>query len=629
MLKVNDKCKKAIDAYFDGLEAIEKMKYDLPGQKEAASAKFAKDTLTEPRWVDKIAEFVVNSYISAFGTLAVNAMSALVKAPLLVSERFITGFLPGSPTGKGEAAAMAKGFFEGMGEGVALWKAGWAEGRSLDTPVNTDYIRAAIGTSEDSTEFAQKFGKTVRLPTRASAAIDEFSKAIFRRMEMNAQSARVANAIPESQLPPGVTREQLYNDLRIKGGLNTREWREVVRENWKRAPDSLINDLVDFTTKNTFQAELGKIGNTMLRLRAEHPELVFVAPFIKTPINILKDSLSYTPVGVFMKQFKDDPSAGRARVLLGSGLAAMTAYEVLNGNLTGSYPKDPAKRASLQAANIPEYSVKIGDTWYSYARVEPLATVLGVYSDFVESIQETWGQPVNKTTTEKIEKTAIDAVLAITQNLTSKTFLEGLTGILQAAHDPERYGGSFINGFAGLVVPAFVAQFARLPDPYQRDVRSFADAVVNRVPGLREDLPIRSDILGAPMPNPSYGLGALGLANRPAEQTPLQQEIARTNFDLAPVSKKLKGVELTPEQYAEYSQLAGERVNTVLENVINSPVYQQSSEPRQKYILELLATRARTQASNIMTSRLLPDPEYRQQYIKARREARGLEVEEE
>ena len=628
MLKVQDNCKKAIDAYFDGLDDLDKLKYTIPGEKEVAVARFTKNTLSEPRFRDKVAEFVVNSYISAFGTLAVNAMSAFVKAPLLIAERFITGFMPGSPVSKKEAGAMLRGFFEGMSEGVTMWKAGWAEGRSLDTKANTDYIQAAIGTSSDSTKAAKIAGEVIRTPTRASAAIDEFSKAIFRRMQINAMSARIAGEIPEDQLAKGLSRQDLYNELRIKGGLGNREWRDVVRQNWTRAPESLIDDLVNFTTTNTFQAELGKIGNTMLRLRAEHPELVFVAPFIKTPINILKDALSYTPAGVFMKQFKQDPQAGMARVVLGSSLAAMTAHQIVEGNITGSYPKDPAQRASMQAANIPEYSVKIGDTWYSYARVEPLATVLGVYSDFFEDIRDTWGKPNNKDTTEKIQKSAVDAVLAITQNLTSKTFLEGITGVLQAAHDPERYGGSFINSFAGLVVPAAIAQFARAPDPYQREVRSFGDALQTRIPGLREDLPVRSDILGAPLRNPAYGLGVLGLSSRSADQSPLQQELQATGFDLRPVDKKLRGVELTPEQYAQYSELAGKRVSDMLNNTINSPLYQSSTPARKKYLLELMAKRGRSQAARMMTGTMLQDPTFRQEFIKAKAEAKGLELDE-
>ncbi len=139
-----------------------------------------------------------------------------------------------------------------------------------------------------------------------------------------------------------------------------------------------------FAERGNAYRELGEIGNMMLRAKAKVPELVFVAPFIKTPINILKDALSYTPASLFMKSFKGRRDEAAARVLIGTGLGLMAGKAVIDQNLTGSYPKDPGRREAMIAAKIPEYSVKIGDTWYSYARIEPLATVL-ITADLRES----------------------------------------------------------------------------------------------------------------------------------------------------------------------------------------------------------------------------------------------------
>ncbi len=564
-MKVDEKCKAAIDSFFQGLDDLEKLNM-LPGEKAKAQANFVNQTLKEPRFRDKVAEFVVNSYISGVGTIAVNAMSALVKAPLAITERFLLGIMPGNSVRLQESASMLRGFFEGMSEGVTFARAGWTKGTPLDTEVNIDQIRQAIGGSANSSELEKKVGAVVRMPTRASVAIDEFSKAIFRRMEFNASAERLAKAIPESQLN-GLTREEVYQQLR-KVDIGSLDWQQKLRS----ISPALASDILNFAKAQTFQAELGKLGNSMLRLRAEHPELVFIAPFIKTPINILKDALSYTPASLFMKQFKGKKEEALARTMMGAGLATMTAYQVAQGNLTGSYPKDAGRREAMIAANIPEYSVKIGNTWYSYARVEPLATVMGVFADSVESLRDYYNKPKAD---RKIQELAVDGTLAITKNLTSKTFLEGITGVLQAVHDPERYGGSFINSFAGLVVPAAVAQFARIPDPYQREIRGFDDAVQARIPGLREDLPVKRDLLGNPKPNLSYGLsGVLGIATRDAEQTPLQREIQDIGFSFKPVEKKIRDVELDATAYEKYAKVSGDIVNQQLSNLINTPIYQ-------------------------------------------------------
>jgi len=615
-LKVDEKCKAAIDSFFQGLDDLEKLNM-LPGEKAKAQANFVNQTLKEPRFRDKVAEFVVNSYISGVGTIAVNAMSALVKAPLAITERFLLGIMPGNSVRLQESASMLRGFFEGMSEGVTFARAGWTKGTPLDTEVNIDQIRQAIGGSANSSELEKKVGAVVRMPTRASVAIDEFSKAIFRRMEFNASAERLAKAIPESQLN-GLTREEVYQQLR-KVDIGSLDWQQKLRS----ISPALASDILNFAKAQTFQAELGKLGNSMLRLRAEHPELVFIAPFIKTPINILKDALSYTPASLFMKQFKGKKEEALARTMMGAGLATMTAYQVAQGNLTGSYPKDAGRREAMIAANIPEYSVKIGNTWYSYARVEPLATVMGVFADSVESLRDYYNKPKAD---RKIQELAVDGTLAITKNLTSKTFLEGITGVLQAVHDPERYGGSFINSFAGLVVPAAVAQFARVPDPYQREVRGFDDALQARIPGLREDLPVKRDLLGNPKPNLSYGLsGVLGVAAREAEQTPLQREIQDIGFSFKPVEKKIRDVELDSTAYEKYAKVSGDIVNQQLSNLINTPLYQNSNKLVKNILMKRVAEKSRRAATNqILMEQLRSNPDFAVEFRRQRLLGKGV-----
>lgn len=620
MLKVDAKCKAAIDAFFQGLDDLDKLDL-LPGQKAVAQANFVNSTLKTPRFKDKVAEFVINSYISGAGTIAVNAMSALVKAPLAIAERFLMGIMPGSKVKLSESTAMLRGFFEGAAEGINFARAGWTKGSPLDTEANIDQIKAAIGGAADSSELAKKFGAVVRTPTKASVFIDEFSKSIFRRMQFNAMISRMADTIPENKLG-GLTREDLYQRLR-QIDTGSLQWADEV----KKINPALAQEITDFAKYATFQADLGEIGNTMLKLRAKHPELVFIAPFIKTPINILKDALSYTPASFFMKQFKGRKDEALARTMLGASLATMTAYQIVEGNLTGSYPKDTGRREAMIAAGIPEYSVKLGDTWYSYARVEPLATVMGVFADSIESLRDYYNQPKAD---REIQKLAVDGTLAITKNLTSKTFLEGITGVLQAVHDPERYGGSFINSFSGIVVPAFVAQFARVPDPYQREVRNFGEAVQARLPGMREDLPIKRDILGEPKANPAQGLsGVLGIATKPAEQDALQQEISNIGFQYTPVPKAIRGVELDTTTYEKYSALSGQLMQDRLNMLIQTPVYQNASKAGKNILMKRLAEQARTVATNmILAEQIQTNPDFFVEYRRKQLLKRGIESED-
>lgn len=622
MLKVSDDCKRAIDAYYEGLESIDKM--NLPYDKKLElKTRATKNVVKEPGWRDKMAELVINSYISSLGTPAVNLLSALVKPPLLIAERAILGVTPGNKVKFVETYGMVKGFFEGMAEGISFAKQGWIEGMPLDTRVNVDQM-TGIGRGANASEFEKTIAPIVSAPTKAGVFVDEFAKAVFRRMQLNSLAYRISRTVPDKQLN-GKTRSEMYNELRsidigdpTKVG-QTRAWKEQLS---KVSPD-IADELTEFAKIQTFQADLGKVGNFLLKARAEHPELVLIAPFIKTPINILKDALSYTPASLFMKQFKGKKDEAAARMMIGAGLAAMTAQQVLAGNLTGSYPKDSNRRESMIAQNIPEYSVKIGDRWYSYSRVEPLASVLGIFSDTVENMVDYANKPKAD---QKIEQFAADGVLAITKNLASKTFLEGITGVLQAIHDPNRYGGSFLNGFATLLVPGAIAQFARGADPVQRDVRSFADALQNRIPGMRTDLPIRYDILGEERLNPAYGvLGSLALANRDAQQNQLQEELGKVGFAYSAVDKKIGNVELSASDYESYSKRAGELVNKSLESVMTNPAYNNYSKQQKKVVLEKVAGRARNSARNEMLSqKLKTDREFYDEFVRQRLKNKGV-----
>lgn len=626
MLKVQDACKEAVDKYFENIAQIDKM--NVPKEvRNSMKTKATKAAVNEPGWKDKAAEIVINSYISGIGTPAVNLLSALVKAPLLVAERALVGMYPKSDVKAMESLSMVKGFFEGLAEGISFAKQGWTEGMPLDTRVNTD-VMAGFGRGSAAGPIERGLAPVVTAPTRAGVFVDEYAKAVFRRMQLNALAYRVSRTVPENKLG-GLTRDEIYTKLRsvdisdpTKVG-KTRVWREELA---KVSPD-LVDDLTNFARIQTFQGDLGTIGNAMLKARAQHPELVLIAPFIKTPINILKDALSYTPAAALSKSLRKDlqltNEQAAARILLGSGLAYMTAQAVFNGNLTGSYPKDSGLREAMIAANIPEYSVKIGDRWYSYSRVEPLASVLGIVADSAESIVDYSKLPKQEQETQKL---AADAVAAVTKNLASKTFLEGISGLMQAIHDPERYGGSFVNGFAGLLVPAAVAQFARGFDPVQRDVDSFTSALQNRIPGLRTDLPVRMDITGKPRANPSYGLsGSLGIASRDAEQNRLQQEFQNIGFSYKAPSRSLRGVELDQTDYEQYSKMSGDLINRILTPLVESPTYQALPPARRKFVLEKRASDAREAATKMMLGRKLRDPEFYREYVRVQKGKKGIE----
>jgi hypothetical protein len=642
VLKVPQACKDAIDAFYNNLDTIDKMAVPFE-RKSQMKTKTIRGAVREAGFRDKLAEFVINSYISSIGTPAVNLLSALVKPPLLIAERLLVSMYPKNDVRAIEAYGMFKGFWVGLAEGISFAKQGWIEGMPLDTRATAD-VMAGIGKGKYLSETGgtlyeraarpiEKYllAPVVPVPTKVGVFVDEYAKAVFRRMQLNALAYRVSRSVSEKDLN-GRTRDEIYKALRtvdISDPTKVGESR-VWKENLRNLSLDVADELTNFAKVQTFQAELGEWGNKLLSARQKVPEIVFVAPFIKTPINIFKDTLTYTPAVLAWKGLKKSQGlsdeAAAARMLLGSGIAALVYQNVLSGDITGSYPKDAGRREAMIAANIPEYSVKILGNWYSFARIEPLASLVGVFADASEDFDDLAKLPEGHPD-KTIDEFFLSLGVAVSKNLTSKTFLEGITGMLQAVHDPERYGMSWVNSYAGLVVPGAVAQFARGVDPVQRQVDSFSDALKARIPGMREDLPVRYTITGEERKNLAQGFpNIIGIASSPVEQTQLQRELQDTNFSFSPPDKKLRGVKLKPEDYSEYSRLAGEAVNQRLSSIINSPYYPSYSEKQRKVILERAAENARSGVSKtFFGQKYSTDPEFRNEFLRVTREKKGLE----
>lgn len=600
-------------------------------EKNQALAELIKTSVKQPGWADKFGEFVVNSYISGLATTAVNAASGIAKVGLLGTERILQAVNPASKVKIGEVLPAFRGLMDGLLESAYFTKEGLLRGSPLDSAMPE--IRGAIGTQEGATKLEKYLGEAIRVPSRLSVGVDEFFKSIFRRMEYNAQAYRLASSGKYGDP------ETVYNALR-NVNTKTTDWKDNVLKAPELAtlPDSarvkLVDDVRNFAKQATFQADLGSFGNKLLALRAAHPWVAPVIPFVKTPINIMKDALSYVPVvGMFPKNASNDVKL--ARTAIGVGITTALAMQVADDTVTGSYPKDAAKRNAMIAAGIPEYSLKIGDTYYSYARVEPLATIMGSAVDGINAVRDYVSKP--KYDSKKEKDLVVDVVAGVTKNIVSKTYLEGISGLLQAIHDPERYGGSFINGFAGLLVPSFIAAPARYQDPYARVVTSFGEAVQNRIPdfglGLpipsREELPVQSKLFGGARENPSYGFAAYtGLQTAPATRNAIQQEVARTKVDYNLPSKTLRGVELEGADQARYQAISSQYSDLILNQIIQSAGYDNLTDKVKKVVLERGLKQARGAATRIMLGEKLQDPEFRDQFIRARLAKKGLELEE-
>jgi len=293
-------------------------------------------------------------------------------------------------------------------------------------------------------------------------------------------------------------------------------------------------------------------------------------PFVRTPANILRYTFERTPLAPLMSQVRADIAAGGARADLayarmttGSMLMLTAADMAMSGNITGGGPSDPREKAALMRTGWQPYSVKIGDRWYAYNRLDPIGSLLGMSSDLVEVL-------INSDTDDPnydAEEASIAIVAAVGANVMNKTYLSGLADFFEAMGDPQRRAEGFVQRFAGSLVPAGVAEVARQVDPYNREVYSMLDAMKRRTPGLSEELPPRRDIWGRPIEFKS-GIGWAydvfsPIYSKKIKPEPIDTEMLRLEAPVGTPSRKVVfdgisvDLERYPGVYSRYLELAG------------------------------------------------------------------------
>ena len=651
MLKVSENCKKFLQDF--ARMQLDAKASGLTSEANKLSSDVVKLVSSNPTLAKKMQEYYVNSLISGLGTPVVNVYSAFFKGAIAPWERMIESVVERGVEGKTirEGLSMFPALVTSFAEAWRFAGRGFLNGAPLDLTyavgskdVNKfleNFRTKAIGTGKITTNAdgtvtyiepskpAEALGELVRLPTRVSVAVDEFSKAFFRRMEINALKYRYAYGMSDDQFRklnmkdnPDATPEEIAAARQeLVSKLQAIDFQD---ENWmtKMRMAGLEKEaasITQFAKENTFQADLGKVGNTLTKLRNDYPLLSFVIPFIKTPINITKDFFRYTPGSALAYAGTDKFSNVTAKNLM--GLATITSIIGLSESdlVTGHH--NDKERATKEAAGIPEMSIKIGDTWYDYSRIEPVSSTLGFTLDTMARYKDLIRDGKDK----EANKLVSSFMSVMRDNLVEKTFLAGIANFVMAATDAERYGPQILNNTVGSLVPAVVGSVARLQDPVNKEVDSAIASLKNRIPGLREELPTKFDILGKPK---TVAPGqVLGLAAREAEQTPVQQLLDNPYLTIRPVTKRMYGMELDAEQLSRLRQLTGEAVERTLAPRVD--VLNRIEDPRVRATrIEKIVERAREAGRKQFMAENIRNPEFRDAFVKYRQEQRGVFKEE-
>lgn len=421
-------------------------------------------------------------------------------------------------------------------------------------------VEGTTGKTEQYREaIPGRLGSVIRFPFRLMSAGDVITTTMYKRGEMKTLAMRQA-------LGEGL-------------GLSSRELNVRVQELMDNptAQMEFIGD--EASTRMAFNAPGGDKMRSLQKFVHDW-SLEWMIPFIRTPLNITTELARMSPFAPLAAQWRADIAKGGvardraiAEVVLGSGIMSLTMAMAFSGQLTGAGSPDQGKNRGKAGVEQP-YSWKIGDTWYEYARIQPMGTLVGMATD----LAKIWDH-LNDEEKDKIPKML---ATAFANAVTNQTFLQGITNFVNASSDPTRFGPRFLQQFSASMVPNIIGQPTAMADPVVREVNGMLDAVKARIPGFRQELLPKRDWLGEAVQTKERMGAVLPVREQKISDDKVRLEAARLDISMAATPKKThvgKGtgkigdVEFTPEEQDTFAKVGGKMAHEILGNIVSSPGY--------------------------------------------------------
>lgn len=452
----------------------------------------------------------------------------------------------------------------------------------------------------------------LKMPFRGLYAQDTFFKALGYRAELRALLKREA----------------------VGRGLSDDETARFIADGLQNPPEELVASAQEFMREVTYTSRLGAFGRKGLSfvghefnkgMAYEGAYVRTLIPFVSTPVNIAKFALKRTPVAAIANAMDKEIRAGGARAdvalaKLGVGtLVGMTAFDmVLTGDMSGYGPSSTGRRAVWLSAGYRPYSFHFTQddgsvVAYSYARLDPIGMILGLYADASEIIAST-DEP-----TDESDSLPALVTLALVRNLTSKTYLQTLTEAFAAVSDKtpgrmERFFSRFVAG--NVPFQSLAGTVERITDPIRSDTKAdgFVRGIVNEIraktPGLSEALPPMRDLYGEPIvsaPGMNGALQGLWTGFIPVERSvindPVRVAVYESGAAVSMPRREIMNVELSPEQYSRYVELQGKLAYEELKQLTQSPAWKRMTTGdggEQSYWVDRTFSTARSQAAEQM-----------------------------
>lgn len=345
-----------------------------------------------------------------------------------------------------------------------------------------------------------------------------------------------------------------------------------------------------------------------------------VIPFKKTPINIAKTGLAYSPLSFGKTLLYDIPQMKKgnmeasqvvdnlAKGVTGSALVYIGYLLAMSGFLSGGGEDDKESKYDYQLGEQ-YYSLNIDGNTYTLNWLSPVAMPLFVGANFHEAFNEdkefTWD-------------TTLDSLSQTLDPMTEMSFLSGLTSVMssyeQGTGAISAMGETMLQNYVTQFVPTLFGQVAQVTDDTKRNTQVAGDSnakaieqTINKlkykIPVLRQTLEPTIDIWGNEVKQTEDMIGRAvetfiaPYTRKDSIATEIDEEIKEVysqtgeNSVIPTVPNKkvqFKGetYKMSAKEYTDYKTVYGQLANETLEDLFRTSTYQNSDAD---YKAELLS----------------------------------------
>ena len=541
------------------------------------------------------------------------------------------------------------------------------------------------------------FKNIIRLPSRGLTAGDEFFKAMNYRtyvkteLHMDGMKKGLKGDALDEYVRKGHQDYLVSNRAAFSEEAVTREARQLARDNdlTFAEKDEFIENYVrenyydkiadennkfdkqiaekgrEWSLINTHTQDHGFMVDELNAIVRKIPMMSLVIPFVRTPMNILQFAWERTAVGgaktyidaargknqalkyysqELYSQLDRATQRERAELLgkisMGASLSAAGLYYMLgtDDRISGFGPRNKAQREAWMMAGNQPYSMRVGDKNIQYSRLDPIATTLGIFADLRDVLYNRYGEADE----EGVKRVFGAMALTFTNNMTNKSYVQGLDNLFNVLKDPMMYSEKLAGNIAGsFLMPNFINQMQNFEeDRILRETRGLMDYALKRTPVKSDKLPPKRNFLGEVVTMENEG-GLAGFVNplyaKNVSYDAVNNEIASLNHAFSRPQKKMGEIDLQDytnaegrEAYDRLEELSGtvkignRTLRQTLNGLINSREYQLMATQEQAMENGVESPRAREISRVVGAYRTAAKAQMLREFPELRKELMGL-----